>query len=129
MNVAAATTGTWPAVLLLASLSAATSWLGVVLALRIGDRPRAVAAGIGFSAGIMLVISGAELLPEAYRAGVELYPSLNAAFLAFAAGAMSFVSLHELLPMAHRLGRLREFAAGAAVAIPIYGALSLLITR
>ena len=53
------------AVLLLASLSVFTTLLGVTLAIYVGKNERAIAIGIGFSAGIMLLISFFELIPEA----------------------------------------------------------------
>ncbi len=56
---------TYLAVLLLAFLSVFTTLLGVALAIYIGRNQRAIALGIGFSAGIMLLISFLELLPEA----------------------------------------------------------------
>ncbi|HEX6237232.1 MAG TPA: ZIP family metal transporter [Acidimicrobiales bacterium] len=86
----------WLVVLGLASLSAATSWIGVALALRIGDRPRAVAAGIGFSAGIMIVISAAELIPEAYRAA-----GLPTVVMGTALGAGLLGVLHVVTPHIH----------------------------
>lgn len=59
---------TYTAVLLLSLLSCVTTAAGVVLALRLRDNTRAVAAGIGFSVGIMILISIVELLPEAIAA-------------------------------------------------------------
>jgi ZIP family zinc transporter len=89
---------TWLAVLLLASLSAATSWIGVVLALRITTHPRAIAVGIGFSAGIMLVISAAELVPEAYRNA-----DLTTVLVGVVLGAWLLAVLHLILPHTHLL--------------------------
>jgi ZIP family zinc transporter len=60
--------------------------------------------------------------------GVALYRPLHAGFLAFAAGAMIYVSLHELLPLARRIGQLRQYALGAATAMPVDAGLHLLIT-
>ncbi len=54
------------AVLLLSLLSVVTTWSGVMLALWLRENARAIAAGIGFSTGIMLLISLLELLPESY---------------------------------------------------------------
>lgn len=87
---------TWLVVVGLASLSAATSWIGVVLALRIGDRPQAVATGIGFSAGIMIVISAAELIPEAYRAA-----DLPTVVMGTGLGAGLLWVLHVAIPHIH----------------------------
>jgi len=55
---------TYAAVILLSLMSCLTVWLGVALALRLRENARALAAGIGFSAGIMVIISGWELIPE-----------------------------------------------------------------
>jgi ZIP family zinc transporter len=52
------------AVILLSMLSFLTTWLGVVLAIALGENSRAIATGIGFSAGIMILISVLELVPE-----------------------------------------------------------------
>jgi len=45
------------AVIILAFLSVITMVLGVVLAIYVGKSERSIAVGIGFSAGIMLLIS------------------------------------------------------------------------
>lgn len=94
----AATAGTWAWVLVLASLSAATSWIGVTIALRIGGRPDAVAAGIGFSTGIMLAVAGGELLPEAWRLA-----GAREAVVGAALGAGLIAALHLVLPHTHLL--------------------------
>jgi ZIP family zinc transporter len=86
----------WLVVLGLASLSLATSWIGAELALRIGDRPRAVAAGIGFSAGTMIVISAAELIPEAYRAA-----GIPTVVIGTGLGAGLLATLHVVIPHMH----------------------------
>jgi len=52
-------------ILVLATLSGLTTLIGVVLALTLGRSERGAVVGIGFSTGIMLVISFAELIPEA----------------------------------------------------------------
>lgn len=54
------------AILLLSSLSIATTAMGVLLALSIRENDRAIAVGIGFSTGIMVLVSVAELIPEAH---------------------------------------------------------------
>jgi ZIP family zinc transporter len=60
------------AVILLSLLSFLTTWLGVVLALKLHENTQAVAAGIGFSASIMIVISVLELIPESIATvGIE----------------------------------------------------------
>lgn len=55
---------THQAVLLLSLMSFLTTALGVALALRVRENPRAIGAGIGFSVGIMILISVLELIPE-----------------------------------------------------------------
>lgn len=54
---------THAAVLLLSLTSVLTTWIGVTLAIRLRDSGRAIAAGIGFSAGLMLLVSLLELVP------------------------------------------------------------------
>jgi ZIP family zinc transporter len=88
----------WLAVVLLASLSAATTWIGVLIALRIGTNAGALAVGVGFSAGIMLVIATAELVPEAYRSA-----DLTTVLIGVGLGASSLLSLHLILPHTHLL--------------------------
>jgi ZIP family zinc transporter len=56
------------AVLLLSLLSCITTVAGVMLATLIRDSAKAVASGIGFSAGIMIVVSAFELIPAAHAA-------------------------------------------------------------
>jgi ZIP family zinc transporter len=59
---------TYGAVLALSLLSVITTALGVWLASLIRENDKAIAIGIGFSSGIMLSISGVELVPQAYEA-------------------------------------------------------------
>jgi ZIP family zinc transporter len=96
MPAAAPPVATWAVVLLLALMSGLTTLLGVVLALRLGKSARAIALGIGFSAGIMLLISGAELLPVALRAAGPLWTWGSAAF-----GAGFIAALHVVIPHVH----------------------------
>jgi ZIP family zinc transporter len=106
----APTLTTYIAVLLLAFLSVVTTLLGVALAIYVGKSERAIAAGIGFSAGIMLLVSFFELLPEAVGAA-GVVSSLSA--LCF--GMVVIGSLHWVIPHTHlvkeqgafRLGMLR----------------------
>jgi ZIP family zinc transporter len=67
-----------------------------LLALAFGRKPVLVAAGIGFSAGIMLLVSAFELLPEAYHAS-----GLVTVSVAGGAGALSLALLHLILPHTH----------------------------
>jgi ZIP family zinc transporter len=56
---------TYAAVLLLSLLSCLTTAVGVALALLLREHRGTIAAGIGFSVGIMVLISTVELIPEA----------------------------------------------------------------
>jgi zinc transporter ZupT len=58
----------YTAVILLSLLSCLTTFLGVVLALLLRENRYAIAAGMGFSVGIMVLISTVELIPEAIAA-------------------------------------------------------------
>jgi ZIP family zinc transporter len=58
-------TETYTAVILLSLLSCFTTCAGVALALRLRENVRALAVGIGFSVGIMILIAALELIPEA----------------------------------------------------------------
>ncbi|ADE13618.1 zinc transporter ZupT [Nitrosococcus halophilus Nc 4] len=87
---------TYIAVLLLASLSVLTTLLGVALAIYIGRNERAIAVGIGFSAGIMLLVSFLELMPEAIgEAGT------GTASRAFMLGMLIVAVLHWVIPHTH----------------------------
>jgi ZIP family zinc transporter len=84
------------AVVLLSLLSVVTTLLGVALALRSRGSDRAIASGLGFSVGIMILVSLLELLPEA-RASLALVP-----VLAVAALGMALVwGAHWLVPHVH----------------------------
>jgi ZIP family zinc transporter len=69
---------------------------GVLLAIRFRESRRGIAVGIGFSAGIMLVISFAELLPEAASA-TGVTKTLMTALL----GGLVLYSLHFIIPHTH----------------------------
>jgi ZIP family zinc transporter len=87
---------TWAVVLLLALMSGLTTLLGVVLAIRLEKNAHALALGIGFSAGIMLLISGAELVPASFRdAGASW------TFGGVALGAALIAALHVVIPHVH----------------------------
>ena len=87
---------TYIAVLLLAFLSVLTTLLGVALAIYIGKNERLVSAGIGFSAGIMLLISFLELMPEALgEAGIGMTST------AFILGMLIVAVLHWIIPHTH----------------------------
>jgi ZIP family zinc transporter len=84
------------AVMLLSLMSLLTTWMGVALAIRLRQNAPALAAGIGFSVGIMLLISLLELLPEASAA---LGPRMTA--LGAALGAGLVWSAHLIVPHTH----------------------------
>jgi ZIP family zinc transporter len=84
------------AVILLALLSCLTTCLGVALAILLGTNDRAIAAGIGFSVGIMILISVVELIPESIAimgAGAMLASVVLGAALVWAA--------HFIIPHIH----------------------------
>jgi len=84
------------AVVLLAFLSVITMVLGVILAIYVGKSERSIAVGIGFSAGIMLLISLFELIPTAAQdAGMEL------TLVAMMSGMLVLAFLHWLIPHTH----------------------------
>lgn len=89
-------TQTYIAVILLSCLSFVTTLAGVLLAIRFRESQKSIAVGIGFSAGIMLVISFTELLPEA-AAGAGTLKALVAASL----GVVVLFSLHFIIPHTH----------------------------
>jgi ZIP family zinc transporter len=84
------------AVVLLSLLSCLTTCLGVALALAVRESARAVAAGIGFSAGIMILIASLELGPAAIAA-MGAGPALLAAGL----GAGLIFAAHLVVPHVH----------------------------
>ncbi len=87
---------TYIAVLLLAFLSVFTTLVGVALAIYIGKNERLVSAGIGFSAGIMLLLSFFELIPEAVsEGGIKITSS------AFMLGVLILAALHWIIPHTH----------------------------
>lgn len=87
---------THTAVLLLSLMSLVTTWIGVALAIRLRENARALSAGIGFSVGIMLLISLLELMPES-RVALGLRTTLAG----FALGAGLVWSAHLIVPHTH----------------------------
>lgn len=87
---------THAAVLLLSLLSLFTTWLGVMLAFWLRENARAIAAGIGFSTGIMLLISLLELVPESVSI-MGVPPTL----MSFALGAGLVWTAHLIVPHTH----------------------------
>lgn len=84
------------AVLLLSLLSVVTTALGVVLALRLRRKRRAIAFGIGFSAGIMVLISVVELIPEANAA-----MGMGRTLASVALGIALLWAVHAIIPHTH----------------------------
>jgi len=84
------------AVLLLSFLSVVTMMLGVVLAIYIGKSERAISAGIGFSVGIMLLISFLELIPQALQEADIVLVSV-----ALLLGILIVAALHWIIPHTH----------------------------
>lgn len=87
---------TYIAVLMLASLSVFTTLLGVALAIYVSKSEWVIAVGIGFSAGIMLLVSFFELMPEAVgEAGTGITCT------AFILGMLIVAVLHWIIPHTH----------------------------
>lgn len=84
------------AVLLLSLLSVLTTWIGVMLAFWLRENAKAIAIGIGFSTGIMLLISMTELVPESIGIMGAL-PTL----LSFVLGAGFVWMAHLVVPHTH----------------------------
>lgn len=92
------------AVLLLSLLSVVTTCLGVLLAALLRESAKAIAVGIGFSTGIMILVSVSELIPEAYVdlgfTGAALMVGIGAATLWLANFAIPHIHLapeHDLV--------------------------------
>lgn len=83
-------------IILLSFLSAITTLIGVGLALYFKKSSKGIAIGIGFSAGIMLLISFLELLPEAVKVSGVL-PTLVASIF----GIILIYSLNLIFPHIH----------------------------
>jgi ZIP family zinc transporter len=87
------------AVVVLAFLSGGTTLLGVALAIALGENQKMLATGIGFSTGIMVLISLCELVPESLSIVGPATTSLSVGL-----GASLILSLHVLIPHVH-MGR------------------------
>lgn len=108
---------TYGVVLLLSLLSTVTTCAGVALALWIRERAGPVALGIGFSTGIMLLISLVELVPRGLS---EAGPYAVAA--AAASGGLAVWLLNLVLPHTHlaaERGLLRAGVVSAAYLVPL----------
>jgi len=86
----------YTAVVLLSLMSCVTTCIGVALALWLRESARAIATGIGFSTGIMVLISVLELIPEG-TAALGVCPMLGDA----AAGAVLVWAANIVLPHTH----------------------------
>ena len=84
------------AVFLLSFLSVITTLIGVWLALYFKNKDKGIAIGIGFSAGIMLLISFLELLPKAATAS-----GLIIVLLVSILGVLFISSLNFIVPHIH----------------------------
>lgn len=87
---------TYIAVLLLAFLSGLTTLIGVALAIYFKKSVKGIVIGIGFSTGIMLLISFFELIPESAGAAGILKTSI-AIFL----GILLVAALNFIIPHTH----------------------------
>jgi len=87
---------TYAAVLLLSLTSLFTTWIGVMLAIRLRENGPAIATGIGFSVGIMLLISVLELVPESIGMMGE-----GATLRSFLLGAGLVWAAHLIVPHTH----------------------------
>jgi ZIP family zinc transporter len=83
-------------VLALAVLSGMTTVIGTLLAIHVSRNDMWIAVGIGFSVGIMVLISLCELIPAALQSS-----SAVAVALAVALGAVLIGALHYVLPHTH----------------------------
>ncbi len=94
--MSAITGNTYTAVILISGLSFVTTWIGVSLAIRFRENKHGIAVGIGFSAGIMILISLIELIPESISlAGI--WPT----FISCAAGIGLIWALNLIIPHTH----------------------------
>lgn len=87
---------TWIAVILLVLLSGITTLIGVGLALWLGNSAKGISTGMGFSAGIMILIATVELIPESASEAGLLRSLVTVAF-----GAAAVASLHVIIPHTH----------------------------
>lgn len=87
---------TQAAILLLSLTSVLTTWIGVTLAIGLRENTRAIAAGIGFSVGIMLLISLLELVPASITS-----MGARATVVSFALGAGVVWIAHLIVPHTH----------------------------
>ena len=87
---------TYIAVMLLAFLSGATTLIGVALAVYFRKNNKGIVIGIGFSAGIMLLISFFELIPESISA-----VGISKTLVAVISGVLLIGILNFIIPHTH----------------------------
>ena len=85
-----------------------TTLIGVGLAVYVGRNDKGIAAGIGFSVGIMVLISVFELLPEAAQTAGEKYTGLAVLF-----AVLLMALLHWAIPHIHLVAEKGAFAGQA----------------
>ncbi len=83
-------------ILILAFLSGVTTLIGAGLALYLGRNKKVISVGIGFSAGIMLLISFFELIPESI-AEIDIFKTV----LTLLSGALLIYILDIIIPHTH----------------------------
>ena len=81
---------------ILALLSGMTTLIGVALAIHSTRSPKSIAFGIGFSTGIMLLVSFVELIPAAIKIS-----NVRQAMVGLGFGVFLFAILHWLIPHTH----------------------------
>lgn len=86
---------TW-VILLISFLSGSTTVIGALLAIFLKGDKRSISMGVGFSSGIMIVISFLDLLPTAFALTDELF-----ATFAFALGFLIVLIADVWLPHTH----------------------------
>ena len=86
----------YPVILLLALISGMTTFIGAWLAVCCRNNNKTIVAGIGFSTGIMLLISFFELIPEALK-----QTPLQNVLLSSLAGFVLLALLNFILPHSH----------------------------
>ncbi|NWF74846.1 MAG: zinc permease [Nitrospirae bacterium] len=85
-------------VVILAFLSGATTLIGVTLAIALGENPKGMAMGIGFSTGIMVLISLCEVVPESLRIAGLGATSLSAGLGSWtdSCPACPYIAIHNI---------------------------------
>jgi ZIP family zinc transporter len=90
------TLSSWLAIVVLALISGMTTLIGVALAIHSTRSPKTIAFGIGFSTGIMLLVSCFELIPAAIATS-----SASETLISLVAGVLFLAMLHWLIPHTH----------------------------